>query len=110
MAVTVLVPLAFKNEDKKFHFTIKQNLPPYVPDRVVPSSKKLKDSGIVKLKQRMEAAGIPKKAEKLITNVKLKYTSTQGRYESARNKWPSWRTLRQIDLFWYCKIHHKFVS
>ena len=65
---------------------------------------------MVKLKQRMEAAGISKKAEKLITDVKLKYTSTQGRYESARNKWPSWRTLRQIDLFWYCNIHHKFVS
>ena len=55
-------------------------------------------------------AGISEKSEKVIANVKYKYASTQGSYESAWNKWASWCKLRQIDLFWCCKINYDFSS
>lgn len=51
MAVTTLVPLAFKNEHNKPYFTTKQNFPTDEPERVAPFSKKLKASGTVNFKQ-----------------------------------------------------------
>ena len=94
---------------KKPYFTIKQNLPPDEPHGVAPSSKTLKASGMVNLKQRREATGISEKSEKVIANVKYKYASTQGSYESAWNKWASWCKLRQIDLFWCLKLITTFL-
>ena len=70
MAILNLVPLAFKNEHKKPHFTTKQNLPTDKPESVAPFSKELKASGMINFKQRMEAIVTSEKATKLITNVK----------------------------------------
>ena len=53
----------------------------------------------------MKAERISEKAAKLITNARR--AGTKARYESAWNKWVSWRTQRQIDPF-RCSV--KFVA
>ena len=111
MEVATLVPLALENEHKKSDLTSSQEEPSHEPSRVnSPTHRigKLKTSGVVNFKQRMEAEGISEKAAKLITSARR--AGTQARYESAWNKWVCWCTETNSLFSMLCKICDIFSS